>query len=261
MEPGSDFSSDLERLRHHLPEVRTFWGVVRILAMPVLLFLLVDQLFLMSDVFRGLWMLDAEVLALAVGFLCLYLFFGLRAPLIERYGDQAYARGFKRFIAPGLAILVAVIVRIRFIGGPMIPERLLDPVGRILGWVFILVGVLLWLRSVLVLGIDSLTMTYVYFPDEGRRTESAIYTILRHPVYGAALRIALGLALLNGSWFALTLALILGIFLWGWVRLVEEKELIARFGPAYEEYRRKTPAFWPRLRDLGKFMGFLILGR
>lgn len=261
MEPRTGFSEDLERLRRHLPDLRTFWGVVRILLIPVILFILVGQLFLMSDVFMGLWRLDAEVLALAAGFLSLYLFYRLRAPLIERFGSQAYARGFKSFIAPGLAIIVAVIVRIRIIGGPPVPVWLLDPAGRILGWFLIFMGLLLWLRSMLVLGIDSLTMIYVYFPNEGRRARDGIYGILRHPIYGGVLRIALGLALLNGSWFSLTLALILGFFLWGWVRLVEEKELINRFGSAYEEYCRKVPAFWPRWRDLGKFFVFLILGR
>ncbi len=261
MEPRTNFPADLERLRKHLPDLRSLWGILRILAVPVLLFLLISQLFVMSDVFMGLWMLDAEVLALAAGFLCLYLFFRLREPLIEQYGEAAYARGFKSFIIPGLTIIVAVIVRIRFIGGPMVPGWLLDPVGRALGWLLILVGVLLWLRSVLALGIDSLTMTYVYFREEGHRTESAIYGLLRHPIYGAAVRISLGLALLNGSWFALTLALILSLFLWGWVRLVEEKELISRFGQDYEDYRRKTPAFWPRWQDMWKFVRFLILGR
>jgi protein-S-isoprenylcysteine O-methyltransferase Ste14 len=68
------------------------------------------------------------------------------------------------------------------------------------------------------------------------------------------------LALLNGTWFALTCVLIFMLGLWGWVRLVEEKELLERFGPSYAEYRRRVPAFWPRPRDLGRFFKFLITG-
>lgn len=261
METTKGIAGDLEKLRKHLPDLRTFWGLVRILLAPVIIFLLVGQLFMMSDAFMGLWMLDAEILTLAMGFLSLYLFFRLREPLVQRYSEQAYALGFKRFITPGLAIIVAVIVRIRYIGGPVIPDRFLDPAGLLLGWLFILTGTGLWLRSTLTLGIDSLTMTYVYFPHEGHRTESAIYGMIRHPIYSGVLQIALGLALLNGRWFALTLALVLGFFLWGWVRLVEEKELIGRFGPAYEAYRKKIPAFCPHWRNLGKFFAFLLLGR
>jgi len=39
---------------------------------------------------------------------------------------------------------------------------------------------------------------------------------------------------------------------------VEEKELIQRFGPSYLDYRKHVPAFWPRLRDFGKFLGFFV---
>jgi protein-S-isoprenylcysteine O-methyltransferase Ste14 len=205
-------------------------------------------------------MLDAEVLVLTLAFLSLYLFFRLKEPLKEKYGQGAYALAFKRFIVPGLTLIVIVLVRIRFIGGPMIPSWILEPVGTLLGWLLILVGVVLWVRAVQALGFDSLTMTYVYFPNEGKRTENAIYQKMRHPVYGAALRIALGLALLNGSWFAITLALLFGLYLWAWVRLVEEKELIERFGPSYAEYRSRIPAFWPRLRDVGGFIQFMIRG-
>ena len=114
--------------------------------------------------------------------------------------------------------------------------------------------------AVLVFGIDNLTMLYVYFPEESQLVNHRIYTILRHPAYSAVQYIAFGLALLNGNWFALACALIIAFGLWGWVRLVEEKELIERFGQAYVEYRQHVPPFLPRLRDLGGFFGFLIAG-
>ena len=88
-----------------------------------------------------------------------------------------------------------------------------------------------------------------------------IYNILRHPAYSAVLCIAFGLALLNGSWLSLACALIFSSGLWGWVHMVEENELIRRFGPAYVDYRKGVPAFWPHLSDLRGFFEFLILGR
>lgn len=261
MQPPSNFDESVDRLRAHLPDVRTFRGLLRMLALPVLLFLLVTQLFSTSDMFGELWIMDVEILALTVGFLSLYLFFRLKEALQQRFGEEAYALAFKRFAAPGLAIIFAVVTRIRFIGGPEIPEWLLNPVGWVLGWLLVLTGVVLWVRAVTTFGLDSLTMVYVYHPREGYQMESAIYNILRHPVYAAALRIAYGLALINGTWFALTLAAVTNLFCWGWVRLVEEKELIARFGQEYEEYRRKTPAFLPHLRRLSDYFRLLILGR
>ncbi len=258
MATRSNFTEDYNRLRKHLPDAGSFWGILRILILPILLFLFVSQFFLTLDIAGGIWILDAEVLVLTLAFLSLYLFFRLKEPLKEKYGEGAYALAFKRFIVPGLTLIVIVLVRIRFIGGPMIPGWIVNPAGILLGWLFIVVGIVLWVRAVQALGIDSLTMTYVYFPSEGKRTESAIYQVVRHPIYGAAVRIALGLALINGSWFALTLAILFGLYLWGWVRLVEEKELIARFGHSYEEYRKRTPAFWPR--DIGGFLRFLLKG-
>jgi protein-S-isoprenylcysteine O-methyltransferase Ste14 len=130
-----------------------------------------------------------------------------------------------------------------------------------LGWVLIITGALLALRVLQTFGLDNLTMLYVYFPEEGRFVDHEIYDILRHPAYGAAQRIALGLALLDGTWFALSCALLFMLGLRGWVRLVEEKELLERFGRSYAEYRQRVPAFWPRLRDLGRFYKFLAARR
>lgn len=100
-------------------------------------------------------------------------------------------------------------------------------------------------------------MLYVYFPGKGRRVDNSIYGVLRHPVYAGALRLGLGLAFLNGNIFGL---LILPFGLTTWVRLVEEKELIERFGDGYADYRKATPAFWPHPRNLGEFFRFLIKG-
>jgi len=43
-------------------------------------------------------------------------------------------------------------------------------------------------------------------------------------------------------------ALLLGALLVVYVRFVEEKELAARFGPAYLEYKLATPCLLPRMR-------------
>jgi len=48
-------------------------------------------------------------------------------------------------------------------------------------------------------------------------------------------------------------------FLTGWIRLVEEKELIERF-PDYVQNRKQVPTFWVTLRDIPKFYRFLIAG-
>jgi protein-S-isoprenylcysteine O-methyltransferase Ste14 len=223
--------------------------------------LLLTAFFIVEDRAGGFWWLDGEVVLLTLGFLIINLFFRFRKQLIERYGAAAYPLAFKRYAAPGLALIVAIVARMRFIPGPMIPRLRWYPLLPPLGWLLVAAGVLLWLRAVRSLGVDSLTMSYVYFPRDGDLARHAVYAFMRHPVYAAAQWIGWGLALINGSWFALTLAAVFTLEIWGWIRLVEEKELIERFGTAYAGYRREVPAFLPSPAMLGGFLKFLILGR
>jgi len=67
--------------------------------------------------------------------------------------------------------------------------------------------------------------------------------------------------LINGNANSLAFILFAPLGLTGWIRLVEEKELLERFGASYAEYRKRVPAFWPKWRDLGKFFGFLLAGK
>jgi protein-S-isoprenylcysteine O-methyltransferase Ste14 len=73
--------------------------------------------------------------------------------------------------------------------------------------------------------------------------------------------LSIGLAFLNGNAFAIFFGvLLMPLSLTAWGRLVEEQELIERFGAGYLEYRKATPAFWPRLSKLGDFFSFLLKG-
>jgi protein-S-isoprenylcysteine O-methyltransferase Ste14 len=42
------------------------------------------------------------------------------------------------------------------------------------------------------------------------------------------------------------------------IHFVEEKELIVRFGPSYQEYMKKVPAFFVNPKKLGILLGFLL---
>ena len=251
----------LNQLRKHIPELNTPLGILRLFGVPVLLYFLVTSFFNLEDRTAQFWLLDGEVVLGALGFVWLSMFFRVKTSYKARYGSLAYSKAVSRFGYPAVAIIAAVVARIGNIPGPPIPHFWWYPVLPVLGWAFLIIGALLALRVLQTFGLDNLTMLYVYFPEESRLVDHEIYDILRHPAYGAAQRIALGLALLNGTWFALTCALIFMLGLWGWVHLVEEKELLERFGPSYAEYRRRVPAFWPRPRDLGRFFKFLVSGR
>jgi protein-S-isoprenylcysteine O-methyltransferase Ste14 len=250
----------LDQLRKHVPDFNSPLGILRLLFLPILLLLLVTAI-LDSETLPGpVWPLVGEIMFGGLGFLWLYLFFRYKKDFKARFGPLAYSKAVSRFGYPGVAIIAAVVARIRSIPGPGMPHTWWYIVMPALGWVLIVVSLLLFLRVVQTFGMDNLTMLYVYFPEESHLVEHKIYNILRHPAYAGAQRIAFGLALLNGNWFALAGALIFALGLWGWVRLVEEKELTERFGPAYVEYRQRVPAFWPRLRDLKGFYEFLMAG-
>ena len=251
----------LDQLRKHIPDLNTPLGSLRFFLLPVALLLLVAVFFNAMRLAESFWQLVAEILLGGLGFGLLYLFFRYRQDFKARFGPLAYNVAAKWFGLPGVTIIAAVIARIRYLPGPEILRFEWYFVLLTLGWVLIGIGVVLGLRTVQIFGLDNLTMLYVYFPEESHLVSHKIYNILRHPAYAAVQFIAFGLAFLNGSWAALASALLFLLGLWGWVHLVEEKELLQRFGSGYVEYRKRVPAIGPRLRDLREFIGFLIVGR
>lgn len=250
-----------EQLSRRLPILKKRLGLARLLFAPALISFLIYNFFAIEDSTWQLWLLDGEVVLGILGYAILSLFFHLKDALKEKYGAEAFELGFTRIALPGLAIIFSVAARVGYIPGPLIPRFTGYAALPILGGLLILIGAILWGRAVDAIGVDTLTMLYVYYPREGQVVDHAIYGFIRHPVYAAGLWIVFGLALLNGTWFGPVLAVFLALGVWGWLRLVEEKELIERFGPSYAEYRKRVPAFWPRLGQIPSFFRFLFTGR
>lgn len=251
----------MQPLREHVPDlrspIRSAW--IGILATGI--FSLITVFFINVKRYIPDWSLDGQVIIITIGFLLMRMFFTHKKSYIVRYGGLAYRNAFGRFALPGLALIFAAVAHIGYMPGPAIPNLWWKVAFPFVGWYFVIVGTVLWLRAVLTFGVDNLTMLYVYFPEKGRRVDNDIYGILRHPVYAGALRLSIGLSLLNGNASALFFGLLLmPLALTAWVRLVEEKELIERFGADYADYRKATPAFWPGLRNLGNFFQFLLKG-
>src|ERR1700733_11864153 len=80
----------------------------------------------------------------------------------------------------------------------------------------------------------------------GEMFAGGLYAHVRHPRYAGMFSAVLGAALLAG-----TPSLWIVLIVWFPVALIviriEERELAARFGPIYEEYRKRVPAFLPFL--------------
>ncbi len=216
--------------------------------------------FLAADIYFPDWMPDGEIIILALGFLVLSRFFSQRARMKERYGATAYAKAYGRYAIPGLGMIAASIAHLAYIAGPLLPELWWVQWLEALGWLLLVVSIVLSLRTATSAGFDYMLMLYVYHPTESRRFDVPIYGLMRHPIYSAAIDIGFGLALIHHSWYALLVAALLPLFFLGWVRLVEEPELLTRF-PDYADYRRRVPPFWPRLRNVLKFWGYLLTGK
>lgn len=124
--------------------------------------------------------------------------------------------------------------------------------------ILFIIGLLTCTQAIQTFGFDYMFVVYLYFPEESQIQENEIYSALRHPVYAGGLLIALGGAFFTFTFlsFATYVILLTGFYLH--VHLVEEKELIQRFGDSYREYRRKVPAFFVSPKNIGTFLRFLF---
>ena len=77
---------------------------------------------------------------------------------------------------------------------------------------------------------------------------SGPYRYIRNPMALAGIAQGVAVAIWLGSWTVLLYAAAGAAFWHVAIRPVEERDLVARFGPAYESYRRAVPLWWPRLR-------------
>jgi protein-S-isoprenylcysteine O-methyltransferase Ste14 len=77
--------------------------------------------------------------------------------------------------------------------------------------------------------------------------QSGPYARVRHPIYSGIALAMIGMALFVGEWRALLGAAIFVVGHWQKARR-EEALLAGQFGPAYEEYRKRTGSLVPRLR-------------
>lgn len=247
----------LTQLRKHFPDLRSTTGSAGLALLALGCFALTTLFFIWTDRLIPDWQPDGQIIVMALGFLIMSRFFSQKDKYQERYEELAYRNAFVRFAIPGLAVIFATVAHCAYMPGIGIPDLWWKDALRVLGGIYALIGVGLWVRAILTFGADNLAMLYVYHPEDSRLVDTDIYGVLRHPVYSGALRVIIGLCLLNGSWPALFFALLSPLGLTGWVRLVEEKELLMRF-PDYVQYRKRVPAFWTW--QVIRFWRFLIKG-
>ena len=79
---------------------------------------------------------------------------------------------------------------------------------------------------------------------------SGVYAHIRHPQYVGFVLIMFGYLI---QWPTILTLAMFPVLVFMYVRLarIEEREALAAFGSDYERYMHETPAFVPRLGDLG----------
>ncbi|MBI5934879.1 MAG: isoprenylcysteine carboxylmethyltransferase family protein [Chloroflexi bacterium] len=250
----------IEQLRARAPDLNTTGGVIRMVLYGLTWIILFTLYFIFTDRIPT-WSIDSQIVVITLGYVWLSLFFSRKNAYKQKYGELAYHNACAHFAIPGLMVVFSAAAHTAYTNGPSIPSGWWTDIFIPLGWLMILIGAGLAIRGVLAFGVDNVAMLYVYFPEDGRIVDSNIYSVLRHPVYAGALRVVIGLGLLNGNANALAFVILLPLMVFGWLRFVEEKELIERFGQSYLDYRARVPAFWPRLPDLPAFFRFLFTGK
>ncbi|MFX1521540.1 MAG: methyltransferase family protein [Promethearchaeota archaeon] len=130
---------------------------------------------------------------------------------------------------------------------------------RIIGSVALfMLGLLIIFRALFTFGIDYMGLVYLYYPEESEVQDHEIYSVLRHPAYAGVLLISAGAIFARLSLYSLIFFAIILLGFLCHIRLVEEKELVVRFGASFLEYRRRVPALIVKPRMLGAFFRFLI---
>jgi protein-S-isoprenylcysteine O-methyltransferase Ste14 len=230
--------------------VALVWGGAVLVQVPCLL--------IGSSVARALPSGAILVQSILLSWAGAFMYFGFwrhRAVYRQRYGQEAYRHLFFRFLLPFIVGGSAAILFPAFIEG----ERLLPPaIAYTLAVYLLLTMQLIEARGTdLFWDVEWRAFVYNVFPERGRFVTAGIFDQLRHPIYSAAIRMTLGLALLRNNLDAILCAVIIALGLWVWSN-VEERDL-QRKDTDYATYRHRVPAFFavPPLR----FWRYLATGR
>ncbi len=132
------------------------------------------------------------------------------------------------------------------LGIPIMPS---SPVVIIAGILLLIIGAPIGFGTVLTQIFKASGTPLPMFPTQKLLT-GGLYTWSRNPMVFGTLTAYLGLSLLSASWSAVILTILFAVFLVLYVKLVEERELAARFGQPYLDYKKKTSFIipWPPKR-------------
>ena len=118
--------------------------------------------------------------------------------------------------------------------------KFLDLFMIILGILFIVIGVILWLSAVVIAKIDRKIK-------EGKLITTGIYSIVRNPIYSAFLFVFTGIIFLVNNIYLLVLPIPFWIYLTILLKLTEEKWLKDKFTDEYDRYSKNVNRVIPNV--------------
>jgi protein-S-isoprenylcysteine O-methyltransferase Ste14 len=109
----------------------------------------------------------------------------------------------------------------------------------------ILFGVSLGLRLTAIRALGRYWSLNLEIRGDHQLVREGIYRHMRHPAYSAIMLEVISIPLVGNAWWVLVVSVgaYIPLLLARWWR--EEREMVGKFGEAYEQYRREVPAFLP----------------
>jgi protein-S-isoprenylcysteine O-methyltransferase Ste14 len=154
--------------------------------------------------------------------------------------------GFGAYIVPlllWLPLAYAVYLHRVFLLGHKIDLPVAFSVG---GWIFIIAGAMLQIRTGRLLSLRGLMgMPEIFEKMQGRLVTGGAFSVVRHPTYLSHTLMFAGVFLATGV-TAVGFVTLLDFTLVNAVIIpLEERELEIRFGDSYLEYKMRVPRFFP----------------
>jgi len=119
----------------------------------------------------------------------------------------------------------------------------LAPLLGYLGCAFVVVGLII--RLVAVATLKRQFTTTIAIVENHTIVNTGLYRVIRHPSYLGLLAVLLGFGLASENWVSLAVLVVLPVAATLYRIRVEERVLSRHFGPAYQEYARRTYRLLP----------------
>jgi protein-S-isoprenylcysteine O-methyltransferase Ste14 len=276
----------LEKLKEKLPDYQGK-GILKFLIVVFIVFLSSLSFQLVADslprilsnvvffqIIAPFTPIFGSLIVLLIGFILVYSFWRNRDRYLTKFGELAYQKAFK-FVVTGVPMVITVIIHSFFPTDFIVPYQDNQNLSWYLGTpiteifftssiicfsiglsccvLFVGLGMAVVRKALKIFGIDYMGLVYVYYPNESTLQDHEIFSILRHPTYHTLMLFSIGSIFLRFSIYSITYFLIFIIGINLHLKLVEEKELIQRFGERYIKYKENVTAFLVRFKDLKKY--------